>query len=203
LGRSAASRLAALPRRLMKGARLRRAHAHAASRLVPTSWAVVVALIVILAGTLAYVADTRAAPRWLSFARVFSMLPAAQPTQAVVVRGALGTPTPTVAGPAYALGAWVSNSAPPRSGTVRVYVRMTDYAHLRPVAHVAVTLEAQFTCATREHVATYGPLVTDADGTVAFEVAYAGLRPGQPVCLTAFATAGAQTYTASVTFAPS
>ncbi len=159
------------------------------------------ALVIVVASALAYTAVARGAPGWLTTARGLWLGRTPQPTPAIVVHDALGTPTPTVPLQAYVVGAWVSDSAPPPSGSVRVYVRVTDYASLLPVRGVSVSVQVQFTCATAYRVATYGPLPTGARGLASFEVSFTGLPPGQPICITAFVTVGGQTYTASATFA--
>jgi hypothetical protein len=155
---------------------------------------------ILMSSTLAYMAFSRGAQGW--GARSADATSAAQPTQAIVVRGAPGTATAPVVRPAYVMGAWVSDSAPPPTGSIQVYVRVTDYVSLLPAAGVPVALQVQFTCSVAYSAQPFGPTPTDTDGIASFTVTFSGLQPGQPVCVTASATAAGKTYTAATTFAP-
>jgi hypothetical protein len=200
----ATARLSAACATLAAAARVRRKRARAAPpRLARWQYIALVAVVVMMASALIDAAAAHSAPGWLAASRRWARPTVLPPTPVVVVRSTFGTPTPTIPEPAYNIGAWVSDSAPPPTGTVQVYVRVSDFAQRQPVAQVGVSLQVQFTCASDQRVATYGPLPTDVQGIAAFAVAFAGLPPGQPVCITAITTLGGQTYTAGATFAAS
>jgi hypothetical protein len=118
--------------------------------------------------------------------------------QVVIHAGA--TPSPSVDQPPYYVGAWVSDSAPPPTSVVTVYVRVTDSTSQAPMPAVVVTVYARFTCQTGGSARTFGPAKTGPDGVAAVQVGFAGLPVGQPVCLTASASVGGQTLSADTTF---
>lgn len=133
--------------------------------------------------------------------------PAAPPTAAaLVLQPAPPTPTTLAGQPPtapYTVGAWVSDNAPPPSGTVKVFVRVTDQAQFAPVPGASVKLSVMFTCSTDDHVSAFGPTTTDVDGIATISVPYAGLPIGDPVCVTATVRVSGQTYTATTTFTAS
>lgn len=171
--------------------------------LRPTFFAVAVGALAVmaLAGGATYLAVLRH-PHVISLP---SLAPgaAAQPTTGIVLQSSPGEPAATVVVPPFTAATWVSNSAPPTSGQVQVYVRVTDTANFAPQTGVSVSLSVAFTCAFPNTVRSYGPATTNADGLAAFTVTYAGLPVGQPVCITATARGGGQAYTATATFAAS
>jgi hypothetical protein len=120
------------------------------------------------------------------------------PLQSVMIHVA-DTPSPNVGQPPYYVGAWVSDSAPMPTSVVTVYVRMTNSVTQDPVPGVAVTVYARL-CQNGSGGRTFGPATTGADGLATLQVSVAGLPVGQPVCLTASAPLGNQTYTADTTF---
>jgi hypothetical protein len=181
-------------------ASVRRILARGMSRPALVSPGALAAIAVVVASALTYTAVARGAPGWLAAARGLSLGRAPQPAPAIAVHDTLGTATPTLPRQAYVVGAWVSDSAPSSSGSLQVYVRVTDYASLQPVQGVSVTAQVQFTCATAYRVAAYGPIPTGARGLASFEVSFTGLPRGQPNCVTVFVTVDEQTYTASATF---
>lgn len=107
------------------------------------------------------------------------------------------TPTPVLAH--YRIGAWVSNSSPGSSGTIKVYVSVRD--GITPLAKISVKVHAVYTCAAPSNGQDYGPATTDADGIATIPVTFSGLPVGAPVCVTATVTIEQQTYTATTTFA--
>lgn len=129
--------------------------------------------------------------------------PAAQPTTGIVLQTNQRDSAPTVAVAPYLVAAWASNSAPPSSGTVQIYVRVTNSTTFAPQPGASVGLSIAFTCATPGNVQGYGPSATDADGIATFNVTFSNLPVGQPVCITARASVGGQTYAATATFAAS
>jgi hypothetical protein len=131
---------------------------------------------------------------------------ASSTTSALIVQPGASTPTTQIKPPPetpYVVGAWASNNAPPSSGTVKIYVRVTDHSGFVPVPGASVTLKVMFTCSTGSHVSAYGPVTTDAYGLATIPVTYAGLPVGDPVCVTATVRVHQQTYTATTTFAAS
>jgi hypothetical protein len=110
------------------------------------------------------------------------------------------TPTLATPQPAYLVGAWVSDSAPQPSSIVTVYIRITDSATSAPVVGVPVRLTARLTCKASGAAQAYGPANTGTDGVAAVAVAFSGLPVGEPVCVTAQADIGGQTYAADTTF---
>lgn len=133
--------------------------------------------------------------------------PAASPTTGALVLQP-GVPTPATQSTLppevpYVVGAWASNNAPPSSGTVKIYVRVTDHSGFAPVPGAIVTLKVMFTCSTGSHIAAFGPVTTDAYGLATIPVTYGGLPVGDPVCVTATVKVQQQTYTATTTFAAS
>jgi hypothetical protein len=121
------------------------------------------------------------------------------PLRQVVIHAA-AAPSPSVDQPPYYVGAWVSDSAPPPTSVVTVYVRVTNSTTQAPVPAVVVTVYARFTCQTGGSARTFGPAKTGPDGVAAVQVGFAGLPIGQPVCLTANASVGGQTVSADTTF---
>ena len=129
--------------------------------------------------------------------------PAAQPTSGIVLQTDQGGPTATTARAPFVVTTWVSNSAPPTSGQVQVFVRVTNTTQFTPQPGVSVSISVAFTCAFPNTVQGYGPAATNSSGLAAFTVSFSGLPVGQPVCITATARANGQTYTSTATFAPS
>jgi hypothetical protein len=123
----------------------------------------------------------------------------APPLRQVVIHAG-ATPSPSVDQPPYYVGAWVSDSAPPPTGVVTVYLRVTDATTQVPVPNVPVSVYARFTCQSGGSARSFGPARTGPDGIAAVQVSFAGLPIGQPVCLTATASVGGQTLSADTTF---
>jgi hypothetical protein len=121
------------------------------------------------------------------------------PPHSVVIRTGT-TPSPSVDEPPYYVGAWVSDSAPPPTSVVSVYVRVTNSATQAAVPGVKVSIFARFTCQSGGSMHTFGPATTGGDGVAVVQVGFSGLPVGQPVCLTATASVGGQTYSADTTF---
>ncbi|HEV2236007.1 MAG TPA: hypothetical protein VGR57_05020, partial [Ktedonobacterales bacterium] len=121
------------------------------------------------------------------------------PLHPVTIRVA-ASPTVNVTQPPYYIGAWVSDSAPLPTGVVTVYVSVTNSTTQAPVAGVPVLVHARFSCRSGGNAQTFGPASTGADGVAAVQVSYSNLPTGQPVCLTATASAGGQDYSADTTF---
>ena len=100
------------------------------------------------------------------------------------------SPTPVV--PAYLVGVWPSTYSPHVGGNINVYARIT--AQGSPAAHVPVMLSVQYSSGS----ATFGPVVTDADGLAIFRIPVFG-AVGQPIVLTASVQAGKTSFTGLTT----
>lgn len=110
-----------------------------------------------------------------------------------------GTPTPGVQ--AYTIGTWVSNAAPPTSGSVTVFVRVSHNAgpaSVGPAPGIPVTISVDLPTGS----SAQGPVSTDADGLASFTVSYGGLPSERPVFITASASPGGQAISAETTFVP-
>lgn len=114
----------------------------------------------------------------------------------VIVKQPSANGQPTPVAPMYEIGAWVSDNTPPASGTVRVYVRISQGA--KPMANVAVTLSVRFAYSTT----LLGPQTTNSDGLATFTVFYSNAPKNRPVFATAFASVGSQSLSHQATFFP-
>ena len=104
-----------------------------------------------------------------------------------------GVATPSV--PTYVVGVWVSNMSPPSSGSVQVYVRVTENVGgvtNEPVAYVPVSIKSSNGIAR-------GVVKTNLSGLATFTFFY-GQSPGFPVYITATATIGKQHVTSTTDF---
>lgn len=115
-------------------------------------------------------------------------------TQAVVVQAPQTTaPTTTDSSP-YQVGVWTSTYAPGTSGTIQVYVRVSE--NPTPIANVPVSVVLQI----GQSSTPYGPTKTDSDGIAVFNVFYSGATAGQPIYAIATATISGQTVRGQTTF---
>jgi hypothetical protein len=106
-----------------------------------------------------------------------------------------GTATPAL--PPYVVGVWVSNMSPAPSGSLLVYVRVTENASgltNEPVAGVPVTISSS-------NGRARGVVKTNSSGLATFTFFY-GQSPGFPVYITATATIGNQKVTSTTDFVP-
>jgi hypothetical protein len=181
-----AASLVSLPARLLRAVELRRRPL----LYYVVLWIVAAGLLLLSVG--AFALATHGAQLW-------------QPAQGSAPSGQVGvvlrsqSPTPTLAPPAYAIGAWPSNSSPPSSGTLVIYVRVTETLGDAAAVGVPVYLKVKFPYSTQ----SYGPVPTNGDGIAAFKVTYGGLPPGQPAFVTASMTIAGRNYTADTVFAGS
>jgi hypothetical protein len=112
-----------------------------------------------------------------------------------------GGDTPTPALPTYVVGVWFSNMSPAPSGSLQVYVRVTENAggiSNEPVANVPVTI-ASSNGGARGGI--HGVVKTNPGGLATFTFFY-GQSPGFPVYVTATATIGNQKVTGTSLFVP-
>jgi hypothetical protein len=158
------------------------------SRLVPGL------LLVTLAGTFAVVVAAKAASRSL-----VSMveLPARSSTSGAIVLQQSTPPSTTgTTQNGYLVGMWTSNSSPPDSGTVQVYVRLTRAS--LPVSNVAVTIVVGF----RGDPLTYGPVHTDSYGLATFTITYVDATLGTPISVSGRAFVDGKQLTQQTSFVP-
>lgn len=84
----------------------------------------------------------------------------------VIIQAGGAEQTPTPIAPAYTIGVWVSNTSPPSSGAVTVFVRVSR--DLMPASGIPVTILVQVGAGGRN----YGPVKTDSSGLAKFTVRY-------------------------------
>jgi hypothetical protein len=110
-----------------------------------------------------------------------------------------GSPTPAF--PAYVVGVWVSNMSPSASGSILVYVRVTENASgisNEPVPNVPVTISSPNGGVPG---GIHRAVKTNSSGLATFTLFY-GQSPGLPVYITATATIGTQKVTSTTDFVP-
>jgi hypothetical protein len=162
-------------------------------RLLPRVLAVV--LFIAVASTFAVVVATKAA------ALSPSVLATAQATPPlsggiVLQQSPGGSGTPTTVASSYLMGIWPSNASPPPSGSVQIFVRLSDAA--TPIAGVRVSLSVSLPGAS---IAS-GSVKTDGYGLATFTVTYGGAPTARPVYVTASATVNGETVTQQTYFVP-
>lgn len=127
-------------------------------------------------------------------------LPAPQPTQSapggIVVQANPNGAQPTPAFAPYLIGAWVSNTAPPSSSTIQVYVRVSTSSG--PAANVPVTISVGYGGGANSQ----GPIHTNAYGLATFNVGTGKGDGTQVDFVTATAKINGKTYSAQTTFTP-
>lgn len=152
------------------------------------------ALVVVAAGTFAWVLASRAASQ-----ATVTQQPKAQATAAApggLILQAPGSATPTPQAAHYLIGAWLSQTSP-GGGATQIFVRVShDNA---PVAGVPVTI----TLSLGDRGGTdYGPVPTDGYGLATFNV-FLGVGAGTPGYLEAHATVNGQALSFNESFVTS
>ncbi|GEM_PF-2515387 len=162
-------------------------------RLIPSL--AVTLILVIIVSFFAFVVATRAANKAVPPPHTSrgTVIP-------VIIQQPSGDSSPTPALPAYTVGVWLSSMSPGASGTLQVYVRVSQNSDggaditNGPVAGVPVTISA-----TYGGVVGNGPVKTDENGLATFNFSYSA-PGGSPVYITATATIDGKQYTSTTVF---
>ncbi|WIG58504.1 MAG: hypothetical protein OJF49_001250 [Ktedonobacterales bacterium] len=107
----------------------------------------------------------------------------------VVLQPGISDNSPTPEATQYSIGVWVSNLSPPSSGTIKVFVRITN--NLTPMPNVPVTISA--------NGRGFSAIKTDRYGLATFSFSYS-LGVGQAMVIYANATAAGQALSAQTAF---